>query len=168
MCEDEGEGEGEGQPRPGEAREDVRSANPNLRPNPRPDPEPRPNLVLTLVLSLALTLVLTLTRSDAKPICCFNCGGTGHKSKDCPEARDTNQACSQSLARARALALALVLARAPALALPPSLNSTMRSEPLTLTLILIRTLPGMLQVPADRCLLTRRHLPLRPCEVTAS
>ena len=95
MCEDEGEGEGEGQPRPGEAREDVRSANPNLRPNPRPDPDPRPNLTLTLVLSLALTLVLTLTRSDAKPICCFNCGGTGHKSKDCPEARDTNQACSQ-------------------------------------------------------------------------
>lgn len=52
-------------------------------------------LTLTLVLTLTLTLVLTLTRSEAKPICCFNCGGTGHKSKDCPEARDTNQACPQ-------------------------------------------------------------------------
>lgn len=28
-----------------------------------------------------------------KPVSCFNCGGTGHKSKDCPQARDTSQAC---------------------------------------------------------------------------
>ena len=31
--------------------------------------------------------------SEGKPVACFNCGGTGHKSKDCPEARDTSQVC---------------------------------------------------------------------------